>query len=122
MKNIDMLKNLKDYQFVHVFFMLNFHVHEIQFKTGSYDNLDAIDLNENTEELCLGWLNSEYDEAKGFRFLCNGKITFVKPEEVEPPYWFDPNDEAEIKALVRLHDKHFDEDEELNDGDGVLIY
>ena len=112
MKNIDMLKKLKDYQLLYISHMLRFHVVEIQAKTGVFDNLDAIDLNENTEELCLGWLNSTYDEARGFRFSSARKIIFIKPEEIEPPCWYDPTDEVGIKSLVELHDKNCDEADE----------
>lgn len=115
MNNIEKLRELKDYQLIRVLDLLSTHVYETQERSGALDNLDAIDLHEDSESIQISWLNSEYSERVGFRFLTPNGLYFAKPEDIKPPYWFDPKDEEQIEIMVNNHNKHFEDSEEYED-------
>lgn len=80
--NFEKLKELKEYEAAQVISMLPMHVMEIQHTTGADNNLDAVDLEENSIEIITSWLKNPYDEAKGFKFYLSGRTEYITQENL----------------------------------------
>lgn len=86
MTNKEKLQQLKDYELAEIIAMLNLHVDEIQHASSARYELDAFDLNEDAIGIIISWLNSPYDEEKGFEFYCSYEKTkrvYLKSENLE---------------------------------------
>lgn len=79
MTNFEKLKELKEYEAAQILSMLPMHVMEIQQATGAENNLDAVDLEEDSIEIITSWLKDDYDDKKGFMmYLSGGSEYFTK--------------------------------------------
>lgn len=114
MKNIEKLRELKDYQLVRILDLLCTHLFQIHKRKGSIQDLDVIDFDKDSENIQLSWLNSEYSERVGFRFLTHNGLYFAKPEDIKPPRWFDPKDEQQLSKMVIEHDYYMEEPNEYD--------
>lgn len=111
MKNIEKIKELNDYQLLEIINMIHFHATDVQYRTGAYGNLDAFDLKEDNEDIILSWLNSEYDEEKGFVFAMSDEKVYIYPDKIEPPFWYDPNDNEQITKMIKSYNRKIEYDE-----------
>ncbi|MDE6946312.1 MAG: hypothetical protein K2P14_03915 [Anaeroplasmataceae bacterium] len=105
--NFEKLKELKVHEAAQVISMLPMHVMEIQQATGANNNLDAVDLEENSIEIITSWLKNPYDEAKGFKFYLSGGIEYITQKNLDHYDYLEDTHQD--------YSEHFESDEDYED-------